>query len=186
MSKVLYSATISMDGYLAGPGGDMSWLRPFLGPNPTVESLQEQIGALLVGANTFRGDDPNRGTDAEGAFSGTWSGPSFVVTHAAPQASLSGTTFVPDISAGLKAARAAVGEGYINVLGADIARQCIEMGEVDEILAIVAPVLLGGGTRFFPDGGKRGVALERLAVEVLPHATMLWYRVIDESSGRVA
>src|ERR1700712_645081 len=99
MSKVLYSATISMDGYLAGPGGDMSWLRPFLGPNPTVEALQKQIGALLVGANT------------------------------PPSAPIPNTTFVSDVRSGLEAARAAVGEGYVNVLGADVARQCMEMGE---------------------------------------------------------
>lgn len=74
MSRVLYSATISLDGYMAGPDRDMSWLRPFLGPNPQVEALQEEIKALLVGANTFRGDDPNRGTDAEGNFSGTGPG----------------------------------------------------------------------------------------------------------------
>ena len=31
----------------------------------------------------------------------------------------------------------------MNVLGADIARRCLELGELDEVLAIVAPVLLG-------------------------------------------
>ncbi len=155
----------------------MSWLRPFLGPNPSVDAVQEQIGALLVGANTFRGDDPNAGTDAEGAFGGTWSGPSFIVTHHPSAPAAPDTTFVPDVPAGIAAARAVVGDSYVNVLGADIARQCIELGEVDEILAIVAPVLLGGGTRFFPDGGRRDVALERVSVETLPHATMLWWRV---------
>ena len=84
MGKVLYSATMSLDGYIAGPDGDMSWLAPYLGPNPQVDALQLGIGALLIGGRTFRGDDPNRGTDKEGAFSGTWTGPSFVVTHHPP------------------------------------------------------------------------------------------------------
>src|SRR3569833_2233520 len=81
VSTVLYSATMSLDGYIAGPGGDMSWLRPYLQPHPTVERLQQDIRALLVGGRTHRGDDPNRGTDKEGAFEGTWSGPGFVVTR---------------------------------------------------------------------------------------------------------
>lgn len=178
MSKVLYSATISVDGYLAGPGGDMSWLRPYLGPNPQVDALQTEIKALLVGANTFRGDDPNRGTDAEGAFSGTWSGPSFVVTHHPLPDSKPGTTFLPDVQSGLAAARAVAGHGYVNVLGADIARQCLELGELDEVLAIIAPVFLGEGTPFFHRLGGQQVVLERLSVEAVPHVTNLWFRVL--------
>ena len=65
MGKVLYSATMSLDGYIAGPDGDMSWLTPYLGPNPEIDELQQRIGALLIGARTFGGDDPNRGTDKE-------------------------------------------------------------------------------------------------------------------------
>jgi hypothetical protein len=34
MGEVLYSATMSLDGFIAGPGGDMSWLTEYLGPNP--------------------------------------------------------------------------------------------------------------------------------------------------------
>jgi hypothetical protein len=39
MAKFLYSAAMSVDGFIAGPGGDMSWLADFLGPNPVVEQL---------------------------------------------------------------------------------------------------------------------------------------------------
>ena len=45
MGKVLYSATMSLDGFIAGPGGDMSWLTEHLGPNPTVD---EVIGKVSV------------------------------------------------------------------------------------------------------------------------------------------
>ena len=69
---LLYSATMSLDGFVAGPGGDQSWMTDYLGPNPLAEALIDDIGALLVGARTFTGDDPNRGTDKEGAFSGQW------------------------------------------------------------------------------------------------------------------
>ena len=54
MGKVIYSATMSLHGYIAGPDGDMSWLAPYLGPNPQVDALQRDIGALLIGGRTFR------------------------------------------------------------------------------------------------------------------------------------
>ncbi len=177
MATVLYSATMSLDGYIAGPDGDMSWLTPYLGPNPQIDVLQRGIGALLIGGRTFRGDDPNRGTDKEGAFSGTWTGPSFVITHRPPADPAAGVTFLPDLPAGLAAAKAAAGDAYVNVLGADIARQCLELGELDEVLAIIAPVLLGDGTRLFQHPGGRQVPLERLSVETVPHATNVWMRV---------
>ena len=178
MGKVLYSVTMSLDGYIAGPDGDMSWLTPYLGPNPEIDALQRRIGALLIGARTFHGDDPNRGTDKEGAFSGTWTGPSFVVTHHPPAEPVDSVEFHPDVEAGLAAARAAAGDGYVNILGADIARQCLELGELDEVLAIIAPVLLGDGTPLFHHPGGRSVPLERISAETAPLATNVWMRVL--------
>jgi len=71
MGTLLYSATMSLDGFIAGVGGDMSWLtRHLAGPNPTADRLLANVGALLIGNRTFGGDDPNRGTDQEGAFGG--------------------------------------------------------------------------------------------------------------------
>jgi dihydrofolate reductase len=178
MAKVLYSATMSLDGFIAGPGGDMSWLTPHLGPNPEIDELQRDIAVLLVGNRTHTGDDPNRGTEKEGAFSGTWSGPVFVLTHHAPRDPVPGVTFVGDLASGLAAAKAAAGDRYVNVLGADIARQCLEAGELDEVLTIIAPVLLGDGTRLFDHPGGRHVPLERIRVTEVPHGTNLWMRVV--------
>lgn len=178
MPTFLYSATVSLDGYIAGPGGDMSWLTSHLGPNPTVDELVPRIGALLVGARTFRGDDPHRGDpEREGkAFGGGWDGPQFVLTHRPPATPVPGVTFVGDLDSGVAAAGAAAGDGYVNILGADVARQCAEAGVLDEVLVCVAPVLLGAGVRMFA-GGTR-VRLERLGVTQAPHATNLWFRVV--------
>jgi riboflavin biosynthesis pyrimidine reductase len=61
MAKFLYSAAMSLDGFNSGPGGDMSWMTDYLGPNPVVDQLIKQTGALLVGNRTCGGDDPSRG-----------------------------------------------------------------------------------------------------------------------------
>ncbi|MEA2736336.1 MAG: hypothetical protein QOE14_2787, partial [Humisphaera sp.] len=59
MSKLIYSATMSLDGFIAGAGGDMQWLTKHLGqPDPEAAALMDDTGALLVGANTNSGDDP--------------------------------------------------------------------------------------------------------------------------------
>ncbi|MDQ2835854.1 MAG: dihydrofolate reductase family protein [Actinomycetota bacterium] len=178
MSKLLYSVSMSLDGFIAGPGGDMSWLTPHLGPNPELDALQRDIGALLVGHRTFQGDDPNRGTDKEGAFGGTWSGPIVVVTHHPPAEPVPGITFSDSLLGGLATARAAAGDRYVNILGADIARQCLAAGELDEILTIIVPVFLGDGVRLFEHPGGRHVQLERLSLVEGPRATNLWMRVV--------
>jgi dihydrofolate reductase len=181
MAKLLYSATMSLDGFIAGPGGDMSWLTEHLGgPNPTVDEVIGKIGALLVGNRTFRGDDPYKGTPKEGKpFGGGWTGPQFVLAHHAPDTPAPGVTFVGDLASGVAAAKAAAGDRYVNVLGANIARQCLEAGVLDEILVLIAPVLLGDGVRLFEHPGGTSVKLERLSLTPAPQATNLWLRVVS-------
>jgi dihydrofolate reductase len=170
---------MSLDGFIAGPGGDMSWLTEYLGPNPPVEDLIGRIGALLVGNRTFRGDDPHKGTESEGEpFGGGWSGPQFVLTHLAPDIPVPGVTFVSDLDGGVAAAKAAAGDKYVNVLGANTAQQCLDAGVLDEIFVCIAPVRLGYGVRLFERPGGTNVKLERLSLTHTPRATKLWLRVL--------
>lgn len=178
MARVLYSAAMSLDGFIAGPDGDMSWLTPHMGPNPTVDALVPRIGALLVGRRTFDGDDPNRGTENEGAFGGAWVGPQFVLTHTPPPRSVPGTTFVTDLRDGLERASAAAGDGYVNVLGATVARQCLDAGAVDEILVTIVPVLLGDGVPLYRGRGGAAVALETMSVTQEGPVINVWMRVV--------
>jgi dihydrofolate reductase len=179
MGKLLYSATMSLDGFITGAGGDMSWLTAYIGTNPAVDEVIGQIGALLVGNRTFHGDDPHKGTSKEGQpFGGGWSGPQFVLTHHAPSMPVPGITFVSDLASGIAAAKAAAGDKYVNVLGAEVAHQCLDEGELDEILVCIAPVLLGDGVRLFDRPGGANVRLERLSLSHAPLATNLWLRVV--------
>ncbi|MEV4760844.1 dihydrofolate reductase family protein [Micromonospora sp. NPDC049559] len=178
MAKFLYSVTMSLDGFIAGPGGDMSWLTPHLGPDPAVEDLIGRIGALLVGNRTFGGDDPHRGTPREGKpFGGGWTGPQFVLTHRPPAAPVPDVSFVGDLASAVAAAGAAAGDRYVNVLGASVARQCLAAGVLDEILVLIAPVLLGDGVPLFAQPGGADVRLERLGVVEAARSTHLWFRV---------
>jgi dihydrofolate reductase len=179
MATVIYSATASLDGFIAGPGGDMSWLSEHLGgENEAADRLLGRLGALLVGRVTYGGDDPNAGTDAEGAFGGQYDGPVVVLTHRPPDDPLSarspdGVEFVTDLVAAVERAKALAGDRDVNVLGADVAAQCLEAGLLDEVLLFFVPVFLGDGTPIFRRPGGRHVRLERL-----PGETEHWYRVV--------
>jgi len=72
----------------------------------------------------------------------------------------------------------AAGERYVNILGAEVARECLSAGVLDEILVLVAPVLLGNGIRLFDWPGGRNVTLERISVNEAPTAIGLWTRVV--------
>jgi dihydrofolate reductase len=60
--------------------------------------------------------------------------------------------------------------------GADVVRQALDAGLVDELTIIVAPVVLGGGKRLF-DGFSKSIDLEHLGVRQSPLATFIDYRV---------
>ncbi|TDW15810.1 dihydrofolate reductase family protein [Kribbella kalugense] len=178
-AKVLYSVTMSVDGFITGPGGDMQWIRPYLGPNPEVNELVPRIGSILVGRRSHDGDDPYKGEPGEGqAFGGGWDGPIFVVTHRPLADPEPGVTYVDDFAKALAAAKEAAGDKYVNVIGANIAKQCIEAGELDEVFLLYAPAMLGDGTRLFDHPGGHTVRLERISVTETAMATSLWFKVI--------
>jgi dihydrofolate reductase len=178
MATFLYSATMSVDGFIAGPGGDMSWMSEHLSPNPVVDTLIARTGALLVGRRTYGGDDPYRGQPGEGeAFGGGWDGPQFVLTHHPPADPVPGVSFVADLESAISASAAAAGDKYVNVLGASVAAQCLHAGVLDEVLVCVVPMLLGDGTRLFDQPGGRSVRLEPISMTHATQVTNLWYRV---------
>lgn len=178
MSKLLYSATMSLDGFIAGVGGDMSWLSDLLlPPSPEMEHLMSSIGALLVGSTTFSGDDPNAGTDEEGAFGGQWHGPTVVLTHHPPQTpSDPDLVFATNLASAVEIAKRGAGDRYVNVLGANVAKQCHDAGLLDEVLVLVAPILLGDGVRLFEHDGGTRVRLD--AVDPSETGSLShWYRI---------
>jgi len=178
MATLQYQCSMSLDGFIAGPGGDMSWLAGHVGPNPAVEEIMNRTGALLVGHTTFGGDDPYKGTEHQGEpYGGGWDGPQFVLTHNVPERSVPGVTFVGDLGTAVKAAREAAGDRLVGVLGASVARQCLEAGELEEIFVSVVPLLLGDGVRLFDHPGGREVRLETVSVDQAPSATNILFRV---------
>ena len=117
--------------------------------------------------------------EAAGAWGGTnpFPGPLFVLTHRtddAPDPS-TGFTFVGDLDSALEQARAVAGDGNVSIGGgADVIRQAITAGYVDELVISTAPVVLGAGKALF-DGFDQDLDLEVRQVWSSPYATHVHY-----------
>jgi dihydrofolate reductase len=170
MSKVLWHATISADGFMTGPDDDMTWMAGYAGPNPAVEEVLPRIGAVLIGGRTFRAE--NGPTSEEGRpYGGAISVPYFVLTSR--RETTPGYTFVDDLHHAVGAAREAAGERYVAVLGSVIARSCLAAGLLDEVLFHIAPVLLGSGT---PVWDGKPVRLEPYRLTTTRTVINAWYQ----------
>jgi dihydrofolate reductase len=197
MTMVAAGITTSLDGYIAGPndgperglgeGGERLHYWVFGGPwsyeqEPTGEAtgadkkfLDEGIarcGAIVGGRNTYEA-------------SGKWGGknpfgvPFFIVTHRPDDASPdAGFTFVNGVDEAISEARKVAGEKDVFVMGgADVIRQAIRAGHVEELSISIAPVVLGGGKRLYDDFDHT-VRLEHQSLLQSPFATHITYRVV--------
>jgi dihydrofolate reductase len=152
---------------------------------PIVEGSQANVGAILMGRNMFGGGP---GPWGEEPWNGWWGEdppfhvPVFVLTnHAREPLALGGTTFhfVTDgIEPALAQANEAAGGKDVALAGgADVARQYLSAGLIDELRLSVVPLLLGSGARLFDGGAGAGAALEQVQAVQAPGVTHLVYRV---------
>jgi dihydrofolate reductase len=158
--------------------------------NPSTAFVEESlanVGAVLMGRNMFGG---GRGPWGDDPWRGWWGDdppfhvPVFVLTHHErdPLPLEGGTTFtfVTDgIESALEQARAAAGvEDVVIGGGADVIRQYLAAGLVDELSISLAPVLLGGGERLLDGLGDAAIELEQVDAIAAPGVTHLRYRVV--------
>ena len=199
MSKVIAGITMSLDGYVTGPndrlgaglgdGGERLHYWVFGGPwtygdeaGPPAEVDREYMddvfasgGSWLVGRTMHDvvdgwGDDPGFGV------------PVFVVTHRPHETVAKGDTTFEFVTGGvddaLAKARAAAGDRNVILMGgADLLRQYLAAGVVDEFTLTIAPVLLGGGKRLFEGIERLDLGFERTEVVESPFATHIRYRL---------
>jgi dihydrofolate reductase len=205
MTKVVIDMTMSLDGFVAGPGDGKEYplgkndgmrlfdwyfsgnepyrhelFRPEAGANrDQVKLMFEESGAFIFGRRTY---DITNGWGGAHPVNGV---PVFVLTHSPPPAETvpkgpSKLTFVTDgITGAIQQARAVAGGKDIKLGGASPGQQALKAGLCDEILVHLAPYLLGGGVRLFDqfDGPLR---LEQISAADGPHATHLRYRVLKD------
>lgn len=147
-ARVLWHATMSLDGFIAGPADSMDWMLGFGEENDEVNELVQKIGAVLAGRRTYDVGAGQARPEFRRPYGGAFNGPVFVLTHKPPHDP--DVTFLSgDIRAAVETAAQAAGDKYLAIFGADVARQCMEARLVDEVAIHVVPVLLGDGVRLF-------------------------------------
>jgi dihydrofolate reductase len=172
--KVVVNRSMSLDGFIAGPSHAMDWIFDFVAPDEFPE-IAAATGAMLIGRGTY--EVARRMPDAGKDYGGGWSGPVFVLTHRPLEPPDPAEVFLTgDIGEAVATARSAAGGKNLEVLGADVAGQCLRRGLVDEILVYVLPVLLGDGIRFSPPGLAR-IDLEPVSSTRSGAVTILRFRV---------
>lgn len=203
MSRVFFSVTMSLDGYMAPEWRtDEQWMRQWMrlqdhvvhqrsfrrrlklgddGETGVDDRILEEIvartGVTIIGKRMF--DAGERQWPEEAPFRT----PVFVVTRQvrAPWERPGGTVFhfVNDgIESALRRAREAAGGRDIRIGGgAHTIQQYLRAGLVDEFHVAVAPVLLGAGRRLFDGVDESQLALELAEPVPSPRVTHLRYRV---------
>jgi dihydrofolate reductase len=177
--KVVVNRAMSLDGFIAAPGHVMDWgdgrtLADFVDPDD-FRSVAAATGAMLVGRRTSDVGDRMQAEDP-GSVDYPFSGPVFVLTHRPPQTPGPGVTYLSgDIGEAVATARRAADGKDVEILGADVAGQCLQRGLVDEILVYLLPVLLGDGIGISAPGLGR-IDLEPLSSTRSGTATMLRFR----------
>jgi dihydrofolate reductase len=199
MGKVGTGFSMSLDGFIAGPGDDVQHVFQWYYSGDTefkfpggdgmvvkisaasaemLRTVVQSAGALVTGRRQF--DNTNG-----------WGGshpinvPVFVVTHrgapqdwirAHPQAPF---TFVSDgVESAIAQAQKVAGAKNVIVDGANVVQQAIRAGLVDEIGIELVPVLLGGGVRYFDNLGSKPIQLEQTQAVQGIGVTHLRYRVV--------
>ena len=185
IGKVVVNRSMSLDGFIAGPGDAMDWIFDFVAPDEFPE-VAAATGAMLVGRRTVEvGSRMDAGKERGSASSGEvypFSGPMFVLTHRPPDPPDPDVTYLTgDIGEAVATALDAAGGKDLEILGADVAGQCLRRGLVDEILVYVLPVLLGDGIRFSSPGLAR-IDLEPVSSTRSGAVTILRFRVRKQSS----
>lgn len=196
MTRVIASITTSVDGYIAGPndgpgrglgeGGERLHYWVFGGPwtyeeEPRGEAQGEDAEYLAEGMTRAGAIVGGRGTYEAARHWGDenpFGVPMFIVTHHPEEEPDGGEfTFVDGVETAVEQAKEAAGDKDVSVMGgAEVIRQALSAGLVDELTIIVAPVILGDGKALF-DGFTDSLDLEHIGVRQSPLATFIEYRV---------
>ncbi|MER6955584.1 dihydrofolate reductase family protein [Streptomyces sp. NPDC000618] len=158
MGKIVLMMSMSLDGYIEGPGHDISWHRVDDEVHRYVNDRVRELGAMLLGRTThdlmadfWPTADADPAAPASVAdFAAIWrEKPKFVYSRTLEHVE-GNTTIVRDVvPAEVNALKEQIG-GDLGLGGAELAAAFLRQDLVDELRVYVHPVLVGDGTPLFP------------------------------------
>jgi dihydrofolate reductase len=185
MRTVTYSMGVSLDGYIAGPDGTFDWTAP---SDDVFRHWIEEIRAVevhLMGRRLYEtmlywetaDQDPSL-SEADREWTALWKPlPKVVFSRTLSELQGEARLATGSVAEEIERLRAEPGGGEIAIGGATLAAEASDAGLVDEYRTIVHPVLVGGGTPYFPRHEQR-VDLELVETRVFGSGALyLRYRV---------
>ncbi len=170
MRRVLYRVAASLDGYIAGPRGEVDWILP----DPAVDfaRIYQGVDTVLLGRRTYEL------TLQPGAPPWPTGWQVYVFSRSlAPEAHPRVTVVPDDAGPRVAALRASPGKDVWLFGGGSLFRSLLAARQVDLLEVLVVPVLLGGGTPLLEVGAPE-TRLQLEHVEQFPTGLLsLHYRV---------
>ncbi len=157
MRKLIYSMGVSLDGFIAGPGGEIDWSAPDEELHRFHNAQTRELDVQLCGRRLYEvmrfwdtaGESP-LAADYEVEFAHFWQElPKIVFSTTLARVEGNARLVAGGVAEEVGRLKAQPG-GDMAVGGAGLAATCIRLGLVDEFRLFVSPVVLGGGTPFFP------------------------------------
>ena len=162
MRKVIYSMSVSLDGFIAGPRSEIDWSAPDEELHRFHNQQTREIGTHLLGRRLYEemlywetADKNPSAPDFELEFAGIWKGTPKIVFSTTLK-NVEGNTRLAhgDIAEEVEALKKQEGKD-LAVGGAGLASTLTELNLIDEYRLFINPVVLGGGTPYFPPGAER-------------------------------
>ena len=163
MTKLIYNAIASLDGFIEDAEGKFGWAAPDDEVHAFVNELQRPIGTYLLGRRMYETlvfwespPDLEHQPAVVQEFAEIWKGADKIVYSRTLSTASSARTRIEqdfDVEA-VRRLKAAAGRD-LSIGGPELAGQAIADGLVDELELFLVPVLVGGGKRALPDNGAR-------------------------------
>jgi len=157
MRKVTYSMGVSLDGFIAGPNGEIDWSAPDEELHRFHNEQTRDLGAHFCGRGLYEvmlywetADENPSAPEHVLEFARIWKQlPKIVFSETLEKVEGNATLATDGIAEEVARLKQQPGKD-LAVGGAGLASAFTKLGLVDEYRLFVSPVVLGGGTRFFP------------------------------------
>jgi dihydrofolate reductase len=186
MRKLIYAMTVSLDGFIADPRGQIDWSAPDEELHRFHNDRVRETGAELCGRRLYEEmtywdtveEDPSA-PEHMLEFARIWQAlPKIVFSTTLERVQGNARLATRSVADEVAELKAQPGKD-LAVGGAGLAATCIRLGLVDEFHLFLSPVVLGGGTPFFP-------ALDhRIELELLETRTFASPRIVFARYGRL-
>ena len=157
MRRVIYSMGVSLDGFIAGPGGEIDWSAPDEELHRFHNQQTRDLGGHLCGRRLYEemlywetADQNPSLAEHELEFASIWkSQPKIVFSKTLEKVEGNARLVRDGVAEEVAKLKDQPGKD-LSVGGAGLASTFIKLGLVDEYRLFVSPVVLGGGTPYFP------------------------------------